>query len=260
MLVEINLLPQREPKKIVFLVVLSSLLAIMALVGMFYFWQIHLTSNEIASLDRQITMTEKVAETNNKQTITVESQSSVSKLKSAIDWANNYPIQTIPVMRELTSLLPERGFIQNFGYTEDGTVILTVQFDSAIEAAYFLNSLNKSEWVTTATLNSLNAVAPKSDNSTGNSNSSQTEQPVNSNIQPNPTENSDNAQPDNSEASQDAENNPANTAAINPSIIVKNKDNLLPRYLGQYDITLNKDYIKKEIKESKETEEGVTGS
>ncbi|MFL6516481.1 MAG: PilN domain-containing protein, partial [Bacillus sp. (in: firmicutes)] len=159
MLVEINLLPQKEPKKIGFIITLSSLGAILLLAGAFYLWQTNAAKNEIASLDRQITMTKKIADNANKSTETVAATSSVSQLKSAIEWANEYPIQTIPVMRHLTSLLPERGFIQSFAYTEAGTVSLTVQFDSTREAAYFLDNLNESTWIEESSLSSLAAAA-----------------------------------------------------------------------------------------------------
>ncbi|MFL6556997.1 MAG: PilN domain-containing protein, partial [Bacillus sp. (in: firmicutes)] len=163
MLVEINLLPQKEPKKIGFIITLSSLGAILLLAGAFYLWQTNVAKNEIASLDRQITMTKKIADNANKSTETVAATSSVSQLKSAIEWANEYPIQTIPVMRHLTSLLPERGFIQSFAYTEAGTVSLTVQFDSTREAAYFLDNLNESTWIEESSLISLSvSAAPES--------------------------------------------------------------------------------------------------
>ncbi|MBT2697897.1 PilN domain-containing protein [Bacillus sp. ISL-40] len=159
MLVEINLLPQKEPKKIGFIITLSCLVVLFVLVGSYYLWQTNSTKSEIASLDRQITMTKKIADKENKSTETVETTSSVSQLKTAIEWANDYPIQTIPVMRHLTSLLPERGFIQSFAYTEAGTISLTVQFDSAREAAYFLDNLNESKWIEEASLSSLAAAS-----------------------------------------------------------------------------------------------------
>jgi hypothetical protein len=145
MLVEINLLPQKEPKKIGFIITLSCLVGLLVLTGAYYLWQTNSTKSVIASLDRQITMTKKIAEKENKSTETVEATSSVSQLKTAIDWANDYPIQTIPVMRHLTSLLPERGFIQSLAYSEAGTISLSMQFDSAREAAYFLDNLNESK-------------------------------------------------------------------------------------------------------------------
>jgi hypothetical protein len=81
--------------------------------------------SDIAAADRQISMTQKVADKEARNANTSESSSSASQLKCAVEWANNYPIQTIPVMRHLTSLLPERGFIQSFTYNETGDVTIS---------------------------------------------------------------------------------------------------------------------------------------
>jgi Tfp pilus assembly protein PilN len=247
MLVEINLLPQKESKKTSFLFILSSLLVLIILLSVFYFWQTQTLKNENTSLDKQITMTKKITDKKNKQSEIVESVSSVSQLKNAIVWANDYPIQTISVMQHLTSLLPERGFIQSFGYTEAGTVTLSVQFDNAREAAYFLDSLNHSEWIEEASLSSLEAtetettatsttVAPNNQGTTTDTNATTTE-----------TTTSD----------QNSQTNTTNTTNDNST---STTSKYLPRYTGQFEINFNKDEIKRVLKESKANEEGVTGS
>ncbi|WP_066257924.1 PilN domain-containing protein [Neobacillus drentensis] len=290
MLVEINLLPQKEPKKIGFIITLSCLVALLLLVGAFYLWQTNAVKSTIASLDRQISMTKKIAEKENKSTETAVATSSVNQLKSAIEWANEYPIQTIPVMRHLTSLLPERGFIQNFAYTESGTISLTVQFDSAREAAYFLDNLNESKWIEEASLSSLTAAATAestSVNSTSattsqsnktNSSNNSTTQTTNQTIQTNQND----ASNQNSTATTNGQTNSTigttgeqtttsaatsntntvsnSTTASNNTTSKKVNDNILPRYTGSFEIKLNKETVKKNIKKSKKNEEGVTSS
>lgn len=175
MLVEINLLPQKERRKKVFVVTLSGLLAALILISGVYIWQISSTKSDIEAIDNQLTMLEKATEMageNNNQK--PASSESVSLLKSAVEWADNYPLQTVPVMQHLTSLLPERGFIETFGYTESGVIALTVQFDSAREAAYFLDSLNASEWLEEASMASLNAEADASETETSQTSSTTT--------------------------------------------------------------------------------------
>lgn len=158
MLVEINLLPQKERTKKAFVIALSSLLGLLIFISGAYIWQISTTKSDLKAIDNQLTLLEKATELagqNNAQAPV--SSESVSLLKNAVEWADSYPLQTVPVMQHLTSLLPERGFIQTFGYTESGAITLTVQFDSAREAAYFLDSLNASEWLEEASMTSLNA-------------------------------------------------------------------------------------------------------
>jgi Tfp pilus assembly protein PilN len=297
MLVEINLLPEREPRKFALVLILSSMLAIIILVGGVYVWQGQSVKNEITSLDRQITMTKKIANKENTNTETAATSSSINQLKNAIDWASNYPIQTIPVMRKLAALLPERGFIQNFGYTEAGTITLSVQFDSAREAAYFLNSLNDSNWIEEASLNSLTATAQSATTTTGtavagstidsSSQTNPTESQTNTNNTPNTTNtapaatspNTANTNPDgtaastvapansdsvgqtNQTSSTNAESNPTSGNTGSASQETSLPDNqYLPRYTGQFEIKLNTEEVKKKIQTSKQDGEGVTGS
>lgn len=234
MLVEINLLPQKEPRKFN-IIILIVLLAFIILIGAFYYWQIQSTKSELENLDKQISMTKEIAIKEEENANKNESQMSISLLKNAVEWANTYPIETIPIMQHLTSLLPERGFIQSFAYAEAGTVILTVQFDSAREAAYFLDNLGESEWVGEPTLNSLTiqekeeAVENKTEAETTVENSS------------------DNAEKENQAATPEVEKND------------NLNDQYLPRYIGQFEIKLNIVKIK-ELTTEKIDKAGVTAS
>lgn len=285
MLVEINLLPQREPGKFAFVAILSGIFALMILVGTFYFWQIHSTKNEISSVDKQVETARRLADKENQNTAAVEASSSVTQLKNAISWAKDYPIETIPVMNYLSSLLPERGFIQNFNYTEAGTISLQVQFDNTREAAYFLNSLNKSEWIKEASLGSLSAAqdvtAPSSGTQTETAAATQNNTQSTITItqtnpdgstttytqgNPNVTDTANANQTDGpTDQGTNASNStdPTSSTTANSTTAVSDKEadkNILPRYTGQYEIVLNKDVVKKKIKEGKKDEEGVTGS
>ncbi|QCJ43625.1 hypothetical protein FAY30_17835 [Bacillus sp. S3] len=293
MLVEINLLPHKESKKLGFIISLSSIVALLLIAGAYYYWQINVTKNEVASLDRQIAMTKKVTQREEQNSQTVEAANSVSQLKSAIHWADDYPIQTIPVMRHLTSLLPERGFIQSFGYKEEGTITLSVQFDSAREAAYFLDNLNKSKWIAEASLSSLAAAAdPAEDATTGNVNQTNTtatdsqanttDSTVNTTNQtstPNQTQTGQNTtgvtantggQTNSASGTTNTQNNTVNTTTNTNTVIntgkttagtnVTKNSNILPRYTGQFEIKLDKEFVKKNIKKSTKDEKGVAGS
>ncbi|MED4203182.1 PilN domain-containing protein [Neobacillus mesonae] len=272
MLVDINLLPQKEPKKFAFIITLSSLLVILLIVGSFYLWKINAVKDEIASVDRNISMMTKVVEKTNQAAQMNESANSINQLKTAIDWANEYPIQSVQVMRQLTALLPDRGFIQSFGYTEEGAITLTIQFDTAREAAYFLDNLNESKWVQEASLNSLTTVAlPEAETAgqattTVNTNNGT----QNNGTVSNTTRDQSNGQAinnTNTTGTADPSQNTntgstTNTAVSTTKSTEKKKVNkdILPRYNGQYEIKLNKDVMKEMINKDKKTEEGVTGS
>ncbi|MDP4084555.1 MAG: hypothetical protein Q8934_08045 [Bacillota bacterium] len=225
MLVEINLLPKNEPKKFGFILVFSLIILLAMLTATFYIWQIHLTKTNIQSTENQISLIQKVTDNQSKQASAAVSTNSVDQLKNGIKVMNNLRIPTIPVMRHLTSLLPQRGFIQSFQYADTGTLTLTVQFDSESEAANYLDWLNHSKWIEDAILTSLNA---NSNDATASGATT-----VNSSL----------------------DNNMNSTANTNGTV-TKSNSNLMPRYVGQFDIKFNKEFVKKK---SGSSDEGVTG-
>jgi Tfp pilus assembly protein PilN len=237
MLVEINLLPQKEPRKFN-IVMLSVLLALIIFASAFYIWQIQSTKSELALLDKQISMTKETASKQENNAVKNESQMSISLLKDTVNWANTYPIQTIPIMQHLTSLLPERGFIQSFNYVEAGTVSLTVQFDSAREAAFFLENLGSSEWVGEPTLNTLVIEEQEEAVTTATE-----------------TANGAGAVP---VEGQTPEQTPTLAPTTEIDSKLKTNDPYLPRYIGQFEIKLN--MVKIKDLTSKSNEEGVTSS
>ncbi len=266
MLVEINLLPQKEQRSKGYILTLISMGALFVLLAGFYIWQIQSTKTDIVNLDKQIEMTQKIAEAEQKNAQTSESAMSVNLLKNAVEWASSYPIQTIPVMRHLTSLLPERGFIQSFGYTEAVTVSLTVQFDSAREAAYFLYSLNESEWIEEASLSSLNTEEKEAE-------STETTETVNQTSEEGTDTSTETKQsllftpdPNNpgsfiiTPVDENELNNSDNSVAATNNSQKKQSDNILPRYIGQFEIKFNKDIIKQLISKGDGDKEGVTES
>ncbi len=241
MLVEINLLPKKEPKKVNVLVISSVLIALFLLVTAFYFYQIKTTKNDIASVDKKIAEVQKLETELQNQLNAGASTNSVTQLKNGIAWADKNRIETIPVMRHLTSLLPERGFIQTFAYQESGTVTLTVQFDTEQEAASYLDSLNQSSWISTASLKSLNTVT---DTNSGTSGTNQTNTTTNS---------------ESTSTTTTVGSNTSSTASTQTGA----DSHIVPRYTGSFEIQFNKEAIKKAVAESKKDgnlEEGVTGS
>lgn len=156
MLVEINLLPKKEPKNVAIWAIIISTLFILLVAGIVFFWQGTNYNNDLSSLNNQIKTTQKLAETEQaKQTVNSQSSSSLTTLESAVQWANNEPLKSAPILKKVTALLPMRGFIQTISYTEVGTISLTVQFDTSREAAYFYKTLLDSDWISDVKLTSL---------------------------------------------------------------------------------------------------------
>lgn len=203
MLVDINLLPKKEEKNKTLLVLAITFAAILLAEVFFIFWLSKSYENQIANLDQRIASTENLIAAEQQKRVTAEEADSVTKLASTVQWAQEYPVKTIPVLQKLTSLLPERGFIKTFTYEETGKIVLTVQFEQSREAAYYLSSMVDSKWISDAKLNSLKAV----------------------------TEFYNETMDEKFDQSH-----------------VKN-DTYIPRYEGEFEITLNKDVLKAERKE-----------
>jgi preprotein translocase subunit YajC len=263
MLIEINLLPQKEPRKFN-LIIFIILISLIVMISSFYIWQIQSTKNNVKEVDRQIETIKEISAKEAENAQQDQSIMSVSVLKNAVEWANTYPIQTIPVMQHLTALLPERGFIQSFGYTETGTVTISVQFDNPREAAYFLDSLNKSDWIGKVSLSSLNAQAivdPSANatqSTTTTTTTTTTTESVNS-TQPNDAVSDQNNMPAAEQASEPNTNTvtaPSTTSGTVTSV----EEKYLPRYIGQYEISFSKNAIKKVLNKGKTDGEEVSAS
>ncbi|WP_226677424.1 PilN domain-containing protein [Mesobacillus jeotgali] len=157
MLVEINLLPKKEHKK-------SSML-IMAIAGIlgftitfsFVFFQGNSYEKKMATLDKQIESIQKLNEVQQAKLAEGDSSNSAVKLQDSVNWAEQYPFDTVPILQNIIALLPERGFIQTFEYINTDSVVIKIQLDATRDAAFYLSSLKGSEWVEDVTL--MNIVA-----------------------------------------------------------------------------------------------------
>jgi type IV pilus assembly protein PilN len=155
-LVEINLLPQKQQKRSITLRIIIIIALTMLLISLFTFWQVQKYNNEIRHLEANIAIFEQSI-TSLQQEVNVESTNSYVELSNAVEWSLTYPIKSVAVLKHLTSLLPERGFLLTYSYTETGILSLTVQFDTKKEAAYYLSWLSDSSWIEEVKLSQLSS-------------------------------------------------------------------------------------------------------
>ncbi|PLR93714.1 PilN domain-containing protein [Bacillus sp. T33-2] len=157
MLVEINLLPKKEPKHSSVLLISIIIFIVFAALAALIYWQANTYEKQIGAVDKELATVQKLNMAQQKKLADNESLSSAAELQKAAEWAQQYPVETVPILRNIISLLPERGFIQFFQYANPGTVNIRLQFDTTRDAAYYLNSLKESEWVENADLLSITA-------------------------------------------------------------------------------------------------------
>lgn len=153
MLVDINLLPQKEKKR-GFLTVLTIVVLLLVVVSGSYSWLLYnQKAGQIKALQAQLTSAQSLKEVlMQKKDKAADDLNAEEQLRAAITWAENDPVSTFTLLRHIASLLPERGYVRSFSFEDSGDVQLTIQFDSSREAAFFLKSLEDSPFVSRAQL------------------------------------------------------------------------------------------------------------
>ncbi len=152
MLVEINLLPKKEHQKSSILIIVLAGILLLSIIASIIFFQGSSYEDRMASLDKQILSVQKLNEVQQAKLADGDTGSSAAKLQKAVEWAKQYPLETVPLLQNIIALLPERGFIQNFEYGNTNSVVIKIQFDASRDAAFYLSSLKESDWVEKVTL------------------------------------------------------------------------------------------------------------
>ncbi|MBT2681657.1 hypothetical protein J7E38_22100 [Bacillus sp. ISL-35] len=158
MLVEINLLPKKEPKTSSSLSISLILLFVFVIVSIGVFVQARVNETSLKKVNQEIESVQKLNTVLQTKITDQESSDSTGNLQKAVSWAESYTPETVRLLRSLIALLPEQGFIQSLSYNGEGGVGVKVQFESSRDAAYFLSSLKHSEWVDNASILTLEAV------------------------------------------------------------------------------------------------------
>ena len=163
MLIDINLLPEKETKSRGFLYLLLIITLIMTFSIVYLLFQTHTNEKKLESIQSQIQTKRQYRLSLEESLKTFDSSTASKTLDKAVSWAEDYPITTVPVLDHLVALLPERGFFRSFSYTEDGVISLQVQFDTSNEAAYYLSKLEDSKWVADSTISEIKTEAINTD-------------------------------------------------------------------------------------------------
>jgi type IV pilus assembly protein PilN len=152
MLVDINLLPQKEKRsKAAYISLAAAGLAAVILSVSLYVY-LGSQKEEIEQVETQIAQTNEILEAQRVKLADYESSNSVGELENAISWAKEQPFSMVYILNEVTKLLPERGYITEFEKDEDNKIKQIVQFDTKSQAAYYLNSLLSLGWLDEAIL------------------------------------------------------------------------------------------------------------
>lgn len=155
MLSEINLLPQKERRSVLFVILLTIILAVGVIGGT-------LLSFHYQSLARQKSMKEAEIATITKEIeiATIQLQEASSKLnvlhfQSIVKTVRQLPLQTVAILDDMTAVLPVSGFFNTYAYLDTGVISLSVQFSNLNDTAHYLHQLTYAEWVKQAEIRSV---------------------------------------------------------------------------------------------------------
>jgi type IV pilus assembly protein PilN len=155
MLVDINLLPQKERDRPAFLLAAIAILGLAIIIWAVFAFLANANENEASELAAQSTQVASEQTAIREQLEAEQGMNEEQQLKATVDWAEGYQFDTLPLLSDLVSKLPERGFFDSFSYVGLDQAQLTVQFDTAREAAFYLAQLKTSELLQSATLDSV---------------------------------------------------------------------------------------------------------
>jgi type IV pilus assembly protein PilN len=147
LLVEINLLPKKDPSSKKTYVILGILFVLLLALAAFVYWQYQSKQTKLEVTENQLSMTSELISAEQKQLVEYENSNSYQELQTAIKWAEEQPFDTVYLLNQLTRILPDRGYFTDFEMDEEYTIKQMIQFDTKDEAAYYLQSLLNYEWV-----------------------------------------------------------------------------------------------------------------
>lgn len=155
MLVDINLLPQKERERPAFLIAALSILLLGIIIFMVLFFMAKGETAESASLSEESMELAVQQEQLRAQLEASAGMNEEQQLKVTVDWAESYQYDTIPLLEEMARLLPDRGFFDQITFGAPNTATIVVQFDVTRDAAYYLAQLKGSALIDYASLDSI---------------------------------------------------------------------------------------------------------
>lgn len=165
MIAEINLLPKKETRQPVRLILLlGAALLLLAAFGLY--WLIERADHRQAVLEAELKKVRAEQSMLAAKTKQADEGKEREELAKAVEWAQRYPLKSVPLLRALAKQLPERGFVMNVAYSDQSKMTMVVQFDAPEEAAYYLDRLENVKLIKKAKLISV-AASQQADDGSG---------------------------------------------------------------------------------------------
>ncbi len=156
MLVDINLLPQKEKKSLqsqVLIIILFILfVGATSWIGIDYY----LTSSELAQKETALEQEKKLVEVQQQQLQGQnKNQTTIVPLMEKIDYVRAKDIEAVALLQHIVALLPERGYFLKYEYKDRSTISIEARFDTLEETSHYLYELTNSKYLTQASIESM---------------------------------------------------------------------------------------------------------
>ncbi|NYF25017.1 fimbrial assembly protein [Sporosarcina sp. JAI121] len=155
MLVDINLLPEKERDRSQLLIAALAIIGAAVLLWLILFMLSNALENETETLEGQLVSLQASQEEIRSELQQFEFGDEKKLLVATVGWAEGYQFDTVPLLHELINLLPARGFFHSFDFTGPNLATVTVQFDTKQDSAYYFTRLKMSPTVSEIHLDSV---------------------------------------------------------------------------------------------------------
>lgn len=155
MLVDINLLPEKERERSTFLIAALAIIGAALLIWAAFFLYSHQLKTKTIEAEAHIATLQVSQEEIRERLLPALSANDREQLEATVAWAEDYRFITLPLLRELIALLPERGYFVSYEFTAPHQAKIVVQFDDKSDAAHYLTSIKSTALVSEATIESL---------------------------------------------------------------------------------------------------------
>ncbi|MHC8517180.1 PilN domain-containing protein [Sporosarcina sp. ITBMC105] len=155
MLVDINLLPEKERERSTLLLAALILIGAALLLWAVFFISSLQLAKSTTQVEGQIVELHARQEAIRERLQPTDTVSDRDQLAATVTWAESYQFATLPLLREMIALLPDRGFFVTFQFTAPNQATFAVQFDDKQDAAHYLTRIQASSLVNTSMIESL---------------------------------------------------------------------------------------------------------
>ncbi|WP_243292064.1 hypothetical protein [Bacillus sp. FJAT-47783] len=147
MLIEINLLQKKEPKKPSFLFFIVILILFVASIGItFYYQYVHLQKEVVQIQNQVVTLeAERIELEKKRKTVSTSNEESIRQLESFVESAKSYQLNTIDLLNRLTAHLPPSSVFVEFHLAEN-IVTVSIQIEKEVDAGFYYRHLYDEPW------------------------------------------------------------------------------------------------------------------